>query len=311
MFSNEKINGEDLLTRPWAVCLGAVLCCLLWGSAFPMIKIGYRLFGIASADAASQILFAGCRFTLAGILALIMGSIGRRRILRPAAGLLPNIFLLCLLQTVLQYLFFYIGLAHTTGLKASIIGGVNTFISILVASLIFRQEKLSGAKILGCLFGFAGVVLVNLSGMDLQFGLTGEGFILISTVAAAFSSVYLKRLSAREDPVTLSGSQFVMGGLIMIAAGLAMGGRLTFGSPACYGVLAYLGFLSAAAYSVWGILLAHNPVSKVTVYFCMNPIFGVILSALLLGEQQTSSPAACLAALALVCLGIYIVNRPR
>ena len=83
-----------------------------------------------------------------------------------------------MLQTVLQYFFFYVGLANTTGVKASIIEGVNVFVAVLVASLLFQQEKLTGKKIVGCLIGFAGVVIVNLGGsMDMGFRLTGEGFI--------------------------------------------------------------------------------------------------------------------------------------
>ncbi len=53
------------------------------------------------------------------------------------------------LQTIAQYVFFYIGLAHTTGVKASIVEGVNVFVAIIVASLIFRQEKLTVKKIVG------------------------------------------------------------------------------------------------------------------------------------------------------------------
>ena len=51
----------------------AVLANMLWGSAAPVIKTGYRLFEVAADDTASQILFAGIRFFLAGILAI--GSI--------------------------------------------------------------------------------------------------------------------------------------------------------------------------------------------------------------------------------------------
>lgn len=65
------------------VCLLALVCCLLWGSAFPCIKIGYGLFGIAADDRASQILFAGLRFTLAGLLAILFGSLFNRRFLKP------------------------------------------------------------------------------------------------------------------------------------------------------------------------------------------------------------------------------------
>ena len=54
-----------------------------------------------------------------------------------------------------------------------------------------------------------------------------------------------------------------------------------------------------------------NPVSRVSVFGFMNPVFGVALSALLLGEGAGTSPVTVLVALLLVCGGIIIVNRPK
>lgn len=300
---------EQFMQKTIVVWLGALLCCALWGSAFPCIKLGYEMFDIASEDVATQILFAGCRFTLAGILALLIGSVASRTLLVPKRASWGKIVRLSMLQTVAQYLFFYVGLAHTTGVKASIIEGVNVFIAILVASLIFHQEPLNAKKIVGSIIGFAGVVLVNLtgSGMELGFSFLGEGFIFFSTIAYAFSSVYLKRYSKEENPVVLSGWQFCIGGIIMIACGLAAGGRLTVWTGSGILMLVYLAFLSAVAYSLWGILLKYNPISRVAVFGFMNPVFGVILSALLLGETDTLG-VMCVVALLLVCVGIYIVN---
>lgn len=303
-------DKEHFMQKTIVVWLGALLCCALWGSAFPCIKIGYRLFDIASGDVAAQILFAGCRFTLAGVLALAIGSALNREWLVPKRRSYGRIAKLALLQTVAQYIFFYVGLANTTGVKASIIEGVNVFIAILVASLLFHQEKLSAAKILGCVIGFAGVVLVNISGGGLDFGFhfTGEGFIFLSTIAYAFSSVFLKRYSKEDNPVLLSGWQFVFGGLVMVVCGLLAGGRLSEWSVAGVLMLLYMAVISAVAYSLWGILLKYNPVSKVAVFGFMNPVFGVILSAILLHEGD-SIGVMCLVSLALVCAGIYIVNR--
>lgn len=43
----------------------AIFCTLLWGTAFPFIKVGYAQFGIEGNDIGSKLLFAGARFTLA------------------------------------------------------------------------------------------------------------------------------------------------------------------------------------------------------------------------------------------------------
>ena len=55
--------NKKLLTKTPVVCGLAIICCLLWGSAFPCIKIGYQMFNIPSGAVGSQFLFAGIRFT--------------------------------------------------------------------------------------------------------------------------------------------------------------------------------------------------------------------------------------------------------
>ena len=301
---------KNFLSNPVVVLFGALICCALWGSAFPCIKIGYNMMHIASSDTASQILYAGCRFTLAGILAVFLGSLTQRQFLLPTKASLPHILELSLLQTILQYLFFYIGLAHTTGVKASIIEAVSTFVAIFVAGFLFHQEKVTARKMLGCLVGFAGVVLVNVAGngMDLHFTVNGDGAILLSTVAYAFSSVYMKRYSETEDPVMLSGWQFVFGGAVLTVIGFLMGGRLGHMSAKAFLMLLYLAFVSAAAYSLWAVLLKHNPVSKVAIFGFMNPVCGVLLSTILLDEKGIFGVQG-IAALILVCSGIFIVQR--
>ena len=138
---------------PWnraiVVCVVALLCCFLWGSAFPGIKIGYEIFGIEGNQAGLQIMFAGMRFFLAGVMALVIGSVAYKRILLPKKTSWKPILHLSLLQTTLQYFFFYIGLGKTSGVKASIIEALNVFVALFVACLLFRQEKLKRNKILG------------------------------------------------------------------------------------------------------------------------------------------------------------------
>ncbi len=304
-----KIEINDKwMQKTSVVWLGAMLCCLLWGSAFPCIKIGYGMWNIESVDTSSQILFAGMRFVLAGILAVIFGSLLEGKFIKPEKGCAGKIVWLAMLQTVIQYLFFYIGLAHTSGVKASIIEAVNVFVAIIVSGFIFHQENVTAKKMLGCLVGFAGVVLINMNGMNFQMSLSGEGAIFLSTVAYAFSSVFLKRYSAKHNPVMLSGYQFIFGGIILSAAGFAMGGRLSTVSTGGVLMLIYLALVSAVAYSLWGMLLKYNPISRVAVFGFMNPVFGVILSAWLLREGAQALGPVSLVSLVLVCAGIYIVN---
>ena len=115
------MNKPDFLSTTGGMLAAAVAANLLWGSASPAIKLGYRFFAIAAEDTMSVILFAGVRFTLAGLLTLLLGSLLRRRILLPKRGSGGMILALAMMQTVIQYTFFYIGLSHAPASKGSII----------------------------------------------------------------------------------------------------------------------------------------------------------------------------------------------
>ena len=288
------------------VVLLATICDLLWGSAFPCIKLGYKFFNISSDDTASQIFFAGLRFTLAGLLVIIFMSFVKRRFLVPQSmKTFGRILLLSCFQTILQYILFYIGLAHTNGVKGSIIEASNVFIAIFVASLIFKQEKLTTKKLIGSLIGFIGVVIINLKGLTFDLNI-GDMCVFMSTFAYAVSSVLLKRYSTEEDTVMMSGYQFLFGGIIMTLIGLLLGGKLTVFTTQGIVLLVYLAFISAMAYSLWAILLTYNPISKVAVMGFLNPVFGVILSAIILNEGDIINIRSIIA-LTLVCIGICIV----
>ena len=306
------MKEQHVLQRTGVVCLLALLCCFLWGSAFPSIKTGYQLFQISAEDTASQILFAGIRFTLAGILVVFVYSVASRKLLIPKKSSWGMIGVVAFFQTVLQYFFFYIGLAHTTGVKGSILESVHVFFAVILASVVFKQEVLTRGKIIGCVIGFAGVILVNLNGVEGLgggFAVNGEGFLIIACTAYALSSIFIKIFSQKENPVIISGYQFILGGIVMAVCGYLAGGQLHPGGAGAFVLLLYMAMISAVAYSVWGLLLKYNPVSKVSIYGFSNPVFGVVLSAVVLGEGTSMPVVQTLLALIFVCVGIFVVNR--
>ena len=304
---------QNKLTQTGIVALLACVCCILWGSAIPVIKTGYHFLQVDSSDTASQIVFAGIRFTLAGILVLIFASIREKKVMLPDRTLLKYAIPVCLAQTVGQYFFFYIGVAHTSGVKGGIITGLGNFIAILLSCLVFRNERMTSQKIAGCVLGFAGVVVINLMGnsLDMGFKLIGEGFILIAQLSYGMSTVLINLFSKKVSPVVLSGTQFTMGGIVLTLIGIEMGGRLGNITTGGLSIIFYLALVSAVAYSLWGILLKYNPGSRVTVFGFMNPVFGVLLSALLLGETDQASGILGLLSLLLVSVGIYVVNSGK
>lgn len=301
---------KNYMTTGWVVAVLAIICCMLWGSAITTIKTGYRLMDIDSSDTAAIILFAGLRFMLAGIMVVSFECIRQKKMIRPTERIVRLACPLCLAQTVGQYCFFYIGVAHTSGVKSSIITGLGYFFAILMSCMIFRIEKMTRRKFAGCVLGFAGVVVINLMGdqLDMGFRLSGEGALFLSQIAYALSTVLINMFSKKESPVLLSGYQFFVGGLLMTGIGVCMGGRIYRMTGAAFLVLLYLAFVSAAAYTLWSVLLAHNEVSKVAIYGFVNPLCSVLLSAIVLGEIAQAFNVGTLTALLLVTGGICIVN---
>jgi len=292
------------------VFLLATLCCLLWGSAYPAIKTGYALFGVSKADTAAQLLFAGYRFALAGTFLLLAASAMGRRVLALEPRQWGQVALLGLTQTAVQYVFFYVGLAHASGVKSSIMNATGVFFSVVIAHFLYADDRLSSRKALGCLAGFLGVVVVNLGGkghLDFDFRLIGEGFVVIAAFVLAAASIYGKRLSRDIDPLVMTGWQLGIGGLLLTGTGLAGGGHLATATLPSASLLLYLALLSSFAFALWSLLLKHNPVGLIAAFNFLIPVFGVALSAIFLGESLLHW--SYLAALLLVCAGIWIVTR--
>ena len=301
---------EKFFTKNYVVVIGAIFCCLLWGSAFPCVKIGYRLFDVNTDSVPSLMLFAGTRFALAGLLVIIFGCITQRKLLYPQPKNLWRVALLSVFQTSLQYTFFYIGLAHTSGVKSSVLNGLGVFFTILAACFIFRTEKFNLVKLAGCILGFGAVILININGdFSFEFSMLGEGFVILSGLSAAVSSGLVKIFSKHENTTALCGYQFLMGGIVLVIIGLSFGGTYHPTSVGSLFMLLYLGFLSACAFTLQGFLLKYNPVSKVAVFKSTNPLFGAVFSAIILGESSQLLSYFTLIAIVLVCLGIFIINK--
>ena len=200
-----KKISTSTLQRPMVICLLAAFCCLLWGSAFPAVKIGYGLLSISSADSAEQLIFAGLRFFFAGVVTVLFHSASLRRLRLPARSSLWKATKLGLIQTLVQYALFYIGMAHTSGVKGSVLMAVHVFFAILISAKLFHYERLNVPKLLGCLCGFGGVLLINLSGGGLGGGFTllGDGAVLLAALANGFSISLFKRYAEGEDTLTL------------------------------------------------------------------------------------------------------------
>ncbi len=305
------MNKEKIFTNKINIIIIAIICTFLWGSAFPAVKVGYELFNILSNDVGGKLIFAGYRFFLAGVFVLILQLLMKQNIFKLSRKDLKEITILGVGQTTLQYIFFYLGMTYTTGVKGSIVNGTSTFFSIILAHLLYKNDKLNFNKILGCAIGFSGVVLVNLTGGTSAllggFSFKGEGFIMIAAFMLSVSSLYSKKISQNKDAYTVTGYQLAIGGLILTIIGYILGGNLTNFNIKSTVLLIYMASLSAIAFALWSQLLKYNKVGVISVFNFLIPVFGTILSAIILKENIFD--IKILVALLLVCTGIYLVYK--
>lgn len=304
------MNREKFYTNRRNIVLLATLCCFLWGSAYPAIKGGYELFNISGGDIPSKLIFAGYRFALAGIIVLLVQIISKKNIFVLNKKEIVQVTLLGIFQTTLQYIFFYIGLAYTTGIRSSIINGTGAFFSILLAHFIYKNDRLNVNKIVGCIVGFIGVIIVNLNGQDFfasSFSIQGEGFVMLAALILSASSIYGKKITQNQDASIITGYQLFIGGLILLLLGYISGGCLSGFTLKSTSLLIYMALLSSVAFAVWTQLLKYNKVGIISIFNFLVPVFGSLLSAIFLGENIFD--IKILISLIFVCLGIYMVYK--
>ena len=306
------MNKEKIYKDKRYIVLIAIIATLLWGSAYPSIKVGYSLYNISQNDIGGKLLFAGYRFLLAGLFVLIYEIIFRKKSIKISKIELKEVTILGLLQTSFQYLFFYVGMAYTLGSIGSILNSIGTFVSIILAHFIYKNDKIDNRKILGCIVGFIGILLVNIdsgTSISLKFSFLGEGFIIIAAVLSSISSIYSKKITKNKSASLVTGYQLSIGGFILIVSGYLYGGKLNNISINGIVLLIYMALLSSVAFGLWSQLLKYNKISTISVYNLLIPIFGTLLSGIILKENILSFNR--IISLVFVTLGIYLVNFKR
>ena len=304
----QKSKLDQFFSIPAAAVLMAIVCNVLWGSAFPFIKLGYRLFAIDSADTASILCFAGVRFMIGAALVWLAGlALNHRPLPMPRGKTLASACGLGLWQTAAQYFFYYSAVALLTGAMGGILNSTQSFLGVIFAHFIYgNADRMTPAKTLGCAVGFAGVLIGTLGNHG---GGSGWGVfcMLFATVVFTLSGPWNKSVTKKADSFAVCFLNLFVGGAALFVLGTALGGRLGSVTPLGILVLLYLAFICGAGYLLWALLMKNNPVSRIAIFGFVNPVVNVLLSAVLNGEPLFRWQY--LAALVFVCVGIWLVNK--
>ena len=161
MQENKTLSRAEWLDKifgtPVFAVLLAIFCNVLWGSAFPFIKLGYRLFSIETGNTASIFCFAGVRFMLGSFLVLLGSVLLQSRLPKfPRSKVAAECCALGLWQTTTQYAFYYIAVAMLTGAFGGILNSTQSFLGVIFAHFIYgNADRMTPAKTLGCAVGLS------------------------------------------------------------------------------------------------------------------------------------------------------------
>ncbi|MBR4060167.1 MAG: EamA family transporter [Lachnospiraceae bacterium] len=282
---NQTIMRQDLLfSNKYINIIIMLIVCALWGSLFPIIKIGYSAFHIMADDIPTIILFAGLRFVISGIILIGVSWIKAGNFKLPAKIEFSSIFLVGLTSIILHYGFTYIGLSLGEGSKSAIIKQVGFLFLSCFAFLFEKEDKFKWPKFWAGILGFAGIIVTSMDGVGLSFR-AGDMMLIMASLCSVASNVISKQVIKRINPIQLVAYSQFIGGVCLCIAGLFLGGKIEYMDWKGGLVFAYICFASITAYSLWNVLLKYNDLSKMSVIKFTEPLFAVIFSGVLLGES--------------------------
>lgn len=258
---------------------------LLWGLLFPLVKLGYSVFGIEGVG--SILTFAGLRFTVCGALITAFAAIkckdGFNGLGKNIAGILGA----GLFSIILHYACTYTGLAMTEGGKTAIIKQIGAVLYICFGALFFKEERLTVQKIGGLLLGILGIIAINFGSGKLTFSI-GDWLIIGASFCTVFANVISKKTLGNTEPLVLTGISQLFGGIVLLAAGLIAGSDMATVLPKTLPqVCAFAGIVAASvvSYSLWYLLVQKENLSKLFIIKFSEPLFAAIFGWLIRGEN--------------------------
>lgn len=307
--STSDVKSLSLFQRPFWVSCFALTAAVVWGWAYPLIKMGFEEFAITPDMTGNKILFAGVRFTFSGLIILAFAKAKHRSFAMRRKTDWWFMLLFALLNTTFHYSTFYIGLSFSAGARAAILNSLSVFLLVIMACIFFKSDRFTMGKVLGCVLGFAGILALNMGGAESgHFTLLGDGMIIINALCSAVASLLTRSLIKRVDVFVGTGYSLGLGGLLLLVPSLLAGA--TMPQITCWGlvILLLLIGISALSFVLYNKLISCNPVGKVAIFNSLIPVVGAVTSCLCLGETFYWKYVI---AGALATAGIYIINKQK
>ena len=278
----------------------------LWGSLFPLIKIGYRAFQINPSSIPDILMFASMRFIVSGLIVCGIAFFKKAKIEAPKLKNINSILIMGLFSIVLHYAFTYIGLSSTDGSKTALIKQLGPLIYVCFSFLFLKSETFSLWKIIGAIVGFGGIIAINYNANGISFS-SGDILIIFASVCTVVASVINKKIVAHNSPFWMTGISQLSGGIILLIAACVLGAELLKFNMYSALVFLYICAASICAYVLYSYLLRTASLSKMFIIKFAEPLFACIFGAILLGEEIFK--IQYLLAFVFVSAGIILGNR--
>jgi drug/metabolite transporter (DMT)-like permease len=287
--------------RPRALVV-LLLLALIWGASFLFIRVAVREI--------SPYTLVMLRLVIASLV-LVPLAIARPALIRGWQRYIPHLFLVGLVNSALPYTLIGLGEQHITSGQASILNATTPLFAVILTATLpgIIHEKLTLARAIGTLIGFAGVAMIV--GLNTLGGKSGPvlayGACLLAAALYGVGGI-LARLYLGDVPllVTVLGVE-ASGGLLMVPVAVATG--LPTHLPSA-GVIVSVLLLSILGTSVallmyyW--LIQDVGVTRTTIVTYLLPCTGLIWGAVILHEHITPN---ALLGLVLVLVGVAFVNN--
>lgn len=280
------------------VYLGAV-----WGGAFTLIKFDLRTLGPIT-EMASRAVIA--------FFALLIFSLILKKDLR---GGLKNWFgylVFALLGVVQLWLADSFGLEYLSAGLASVLVAVTPLATFIVTALILREDRVTASNVTGLIVGIIGLILVI--GIE---NITTEGKFLLGVLLVAggfiifgINGVLAPRLVKSGDPIVATTYYMGIGSVILVALAFILESptEMKWG-PVNVLVEFVLGIVpTASGFAAFYYLIKKAGPFFASTTFYLMPVFGMLASILFLGQKTDASQ---IAGIAIVILGLYLINREK
>ena len=294
------------MKKNWLSLILPLIPMILWGSLFPFIKIGYDAFNIDTESIPDILVFAAIRFLFCGLILTALAFIKKAPFSDKRAKRVWWIILSGLFSIVLHYAFTYIGLTMTDSSKTALLKQVGSLIYICFAFLFIKDERFNKFKLIGGIIGFVGIIAINFTGDSFSLEI-GDVLILLASACSIVSTVMSKDNVADTSPLWNVGISQLVGGAILLAAGMIMGGKIPAFNLKSTLVFAYICSSSIIAYVLFNAVQKYSKNSTLLIIKFAEPLCACIFGAILLGEDILK--IQYLLAFVLISLGIFLGSK--